>query len=148
MILVEIMQAHKKEQSWGNRSLYEYLFRFIESRKHIRALKTTIPIKPNEQTNCRQRYLRMLRATFHPLERGNMSKELCFLSCCDGADTHLFQSQEGFYSFSGTVSIFIEASATYLQDRNPVALAAGWSLLYFGFALFFKYFGEAILALH
>lgn len=148
MILVEIMQAHKKEQSWGNRSLYEYLFRFIESRKHIRALKTTIPIKPNEQTNCRQRYLRMLRATFHPLERGNMSKELCFLSCYDGADTHLFQSQEGFYSFSGTVLIFIEASATYLQNRNPVALAAGWSLLYFGFALFFKYFGEAILALH
>lgn len=47
-----------------------------------------------------------------------------------------FSLGEGFYSFSGTVSIFIQASAAYLQDRNPVAAC----LRFFGLLVWFWVF--------
>lgn len=51
-----------------------------------------------------------------------------------------FCLRKGFYSFPGTVTIFIQASIAYLQDSNPVAAGLGLAFLilwsrYFTFTL-------------
>lgn len=86
-------------------------------------------------------------------KRGNMSKELhIFLHAMVMLTLTCFSLREGFYSFSGTVSIFIQASAT--SFGTGILLQQVW---FWGFCFFVvvvrvppppKYFMEAILPLH
>lgn len=79
-------------------------------------------------------------------KRGNMSKELyIFLHAVVVLTLICFSLREGFYSFSGTVSIFIQASATSLRDRNPIAAGLFFGVLVFCCVCVFVFFFPQIL---
>lgn len=129
MVLPELVQACEREQFWGNPSLYEYLFRFIASTKHISTLKKTMPVKADEQTAT------VYKGTYRccgPLstlwKRGNMSKQFCVFLLQLWL-WHPFVSASGKFLFLPRLTIFMQASIAYLQNSNPAAAGLGLAFL-------------------
>lgn len=82
----------------------------------------------------------MLRATLHPLERGNMSKELYILSCRGGADTHLFQSRGRLLFLLGQ-RINIHPSFCNLPSGQEPCCSR-FAFRFFGLVCFFNTLGK------